>query len=112
MVSKLGTAAVAAATALFIAGAPPAMARDHHRGHHGGYHHRDRGHHGGNFGAGIAGFAAGAILGGALASQPRYDGPYAYAPGPSVRWCMRHYRSYDPRSGTYLGYDGYRHACP
>ena len=89
MVSKFATAAVAAATALFLAATPPAMARDHHRGHHGGYHHRDRGHHGGNFGAGIAGFAAGAILGGALASQPSYYyGPgYAYAPGRSVRWC-------------------------
>ena len=117
MVWKIGTAAVAAATALMLTAAPPAMARDNHRGgHHGGYHHggyNHRGHQGGNFGAGIAGFAAGAILGGALASQPRYDEPsYAYAPGQSVRWCMQHYRSYNPRSGTYLGYDGYRHSCP
>jgi BA14K-like protein len=73
------------------------------------YHHH---HHGG--GAAIAGFAAGAILGGALASQPYYYGPpaYAYEPGPSVAWCEQHYRSYDPRTGTYLGYDGYRHPCP
>ncbi len=110
MTLKIGTAAVAAATTLFIAMAPPAMARDGYRGYHGHY----RGHHGyyrNNFGAGIAGFAAGAILGGALASQPRY---YAYRPAysRSVRWCMRHYRSYDPRSGTYLGYDGDRHPCP
>jgi BA14K-like protein len=112
MNSKFATA-VAATAALFLAAAPPAMARDHHHDHHGGYHHH-HGHHGGNFGAGIAGFAAGAILGGALASQPDYyyAPGYAYAPGRSVRWCMRHYRSYDPGSGTYLGYDGYRHACP
>ncbi|MGB9173724.1 BA14K family protein [Bradyrhizobium sp.] len=25
---------------------------------------------------------------------------------------MQQYRSYDPRSGTYLGYDGFRHPCP
>jgi hypothetical protein len=25
---------------------------------------------------------------------------------------MQTYRSYDPRSGTYLGNDGYRHPCP
>jgi hypothetical protein len=25
---------------------------------------------------------------------------------------MQTYRSYDPRSGTYLGFDGYRHPCP
>lgn len=27
-------------------------------------------------------------------------------------YCARHYRSYDPASGTYLGYDGVRHSCP
>lgn len=107
MTWKVGTAAVAAATALFIAATPPALARDRHHGHRGD-----------NVGAGIAGFAAGAILGGALASQPRYYDPgyRAYYPRRSyrraVRWCMEHYRSYDPRSGTYLGYDGRRHACP
>lgn len=48
---------------------------------------------------------------------------YAYAPGPAVvaqvgvgggdvGYCMRRYRSYDPASGTYLGYDGLRHPCP
>lgn len=106
MTWKIGTAAVATATALFIAAAPPALARDRHH---------DRG---GNVGAGIAGFAAGAILGGALASQPHYYGPRyrAYYPRRSynraVRWCMERYRSYDPRSGTYLGYDGRRHPCP
>jgi hypothetical protein len=25
---------------------------------------------------------------------------------------MQRYRSYDPRSGTYMGYDGQRHPCP
>jgi hypothetical protein len=25
---------------------------------------------------------------------------------------MQTYRSYDPQSGTYLGYDGVRHPCP
>jgi hypothetical protein len=27
-------------------------------------------------------------------------------------YCMRRFRSYDPESGTYLGYDGRRHPCP
>jgi BA14K-like protein len=31
------------------------------------------------------------------------------APGASS--CARRYRSYDPASGTFLGYDGRRHAC-
>ncbi|MGH6739994.1 MAG: BA14K family protein, partial [Bradyrhizobium sp.] len=25
---------------------------------------------------------------------------------------QQRYRSYDPASGTYLGYDGLRHPCP
>jgi hypothetical protein len=36
----------------------------------------------------------------------------APAAGGDVAYCMRRFRSYDPRSGTYLGNDGYRHACP
>jgi hypothetical protein len=30
----------------------------------------------------------------------------------SVAYCMQRYKSYDPASGTYLGYDGQRHPCP
>ena len=85
-------------------------------------------------------FAAGAVVGGAIAAtQPWYGydyyGPgygytapgyaytapdyedYAYAPGPSygggsVASCEQRFRSYDPASGTYLGFDGRRHPCP
>ena len=32
--------------------------------------------------------------------------------GDAVAYCMQRYRSYDPRSGTFLGYDGLRHPCP
>ena len=84
-------------------------------------------HRGGSGGA-WAGFAAGAIIGGLLAA-PYYDpgyypGPYypgAYYPpvyygpgpvGPGVAYCARRFRSYDPVSGTYVGNDGFRHACP
>lgn len=74
-----------------------------------------------------AGVLGGAIIGSAIAnSRPYYyDGPYggpyapAYGPGPgyyagddAVAYCMSRFKSYDPRSGTYLGYDGYRHPCP
>ena len=75
------------------------------------------------------------VIGGAIASQgygyygpPGYYGPGYYddgyydqgvvavAPGPvgadAVAYCMQTYRSYDPRSGTYPGYDGLRHPCP
>jgi len=30
----------------------------------------------------------------------------------AVAYCMQTYRSYDVRSGTYLGNDGFRHPCP
>jgi hypothetical protein len=74
-----------------------------HRGPHyyGGYHRR-------NYGTGAAvlgGLAAGAVIGGAIAnSQARANDAVAY--------CAQRYRSYDPASGTYLGYDGNRHPCP
>ena len=57
-----------------------------------------------------------AIVGGALAASqaPYYSGRSAYvAPGgDGVAYCQQRFRSYDPASGTYLGNDGYRHACP
>lgn len=79
-----------------------------------------------------AGVLGGALIGSAIAnSRPYYyDGPYGgpyapapvYGPGPgygyyggggdAVAYCMSRFKSYDPRSGTYLGYDGYRHPCP
>lgn len=36
-------------------------------------------------------------------------------PGPvgvDASYCAQRYRSYDPASGTYLGFDGLRHSCP
>lgn len=82
-----------------------------HRGpgwrHHGGWHHRYGQRHGyyGNGAAALGGLAAGAIIGGAIAnSQARAGDAEAY--------CSQRFRSYDPRSGTYLGNDGDRHSCP
>jgi hypothetical protein len=47
---------------------------------------------------------------------------YAYAPGQGYAtsyedgndagYCQQRFRSYDPSSGTYMGYDGLRHSCP
>jgi BA14K-like protein len=36
----------------------------------------------------------------------------AEASGPEVAYCEEHFRSYDPATKTYLGYDGVRHRCP
>jgi BA14K-like protein len=79
-----------------------------------------RWHHGWGWGAG-GGFVAGALIGSAFAPRPYYYyGPpaYAYEPGPGYvggdaeAYCEQRFRSYDPASGTYLGFDGRRHPCP
>jgi hypothetical protein len=41
-----------------------------------------------------------------------YDGGYVTAASGDVQYCMQRFKSYDPASGTYLGYDGVRHPCP
>jgi len=76
-----------------------------------------------------AGLAAGTII---AASRPYYYAPGDYGPayypppaayGPpvayrqapaddAITYCMQQYRSYDPTSQTFLGYDGLRHPCP
>lgn len=105
--NKIAAAMAVALTAATALAATPADAQRRHGGHHHGYHHRGGG------GAFIGGLAAGAILGGALAAQrPYYAEPgYVYG-GDAVAYCMSRFKSYDPASGTYLGYDGHRHPCP
>jgi hypothetical protein len=90
--------------------------------HGGGGHHRHY-YRGRGFWPGVA---IGAGIGssyGYYGSSPYYydDGYYddavvAVAPTPadgdSVAYCMQRFKSYDPASGTYLGYDGKRHPCP
>ena len=83
------------------------------RGYYGrpyGYYRRDRGN---AAAAGIAGLAAGALIGGAIASQQAQAAPvYGVQDPNTVAYCTRRYRSYDPASGTFLGNDGLRHPCP
>jgi hypothetical protein len=94
----------------------PARAGYQHRGYAPGYG-RGYGNQGGyGVGAGVAALAAGALIGGAIASQNQAyygsAGPATYDAGGSVAYCEQTYRSYDPASGTYLGFDGFRHPCP
>jgi BA14K-like protein len=116
--------AMPAADALAIKNAAPTNIETvQYRGYYGrGYYGRGyygRGWYGPGWGVG-AGLLGGAIIGGMLAAPyyygsgpyyaaPGYDGP---PPGDAVAYCMQRFRSYDPRSGTYLGNDGYRHPCP
>ena len=57
------------------------------------------------------GFGAGVLLGSAL-TAPRYYAPTAprYY-GDRNAYCARKYRSYNPYTGTYTGYDGRQHYC-
>lgn len=67
---------------------------------------------------GLFGLAFGAILGGALANSGNSNGVGDRVVGrvdgggyDHVSACYARYRSYDERTDTYMGYDGYRHRC-
>lgn len=67
--------------------------------------------------AGLVGLAAGAAIAGSVNNQPDVvvvEQPrYGVAPY-SAEWyrrCDMKYNSFRASDGTYLGYDGYRHAC-
>jgi hypothetical protein len=72
---------------------------------------------------------AGAVAGGAIGYGYGYGYPYGYGSNytygstPSYSYgyadatsdpsyCIQRFRSYDSKTGTYLGYDGGRHPCP
>jgi len=99
------------------------------------HHRRHRRHVGAGVALGVIGLATGAIIAGSVGSRAYYA-PRAYPPGyypPRVhsraparrgargryepwtpawyRSCHKRFRSFDARSGTYLGYDGRRHFC-
>ena len=137
------SAAVAATTLTATAGLAQARDRDrdgywredgyrHHRRHR----HRDRDHGRDAVIGGALGLATGVIIGGALASQPRYEERrYVepdYYPEPEPRviyrrqvvapsyepwtqswydYCSQRYRSFNPNTGTFVGYDGREHFC-
>jgi BA14K-like protein len=95
-----------------------------------------RGGWGWGWGAPAAGgFVAGALVGSALAAPyyyapgpyyPYYPSPY-YPPAPAgyyargsgpppagdaVAYCEQRFRSYNPKTGLYIGTDGHLHPCP
>ena len=96
-----------------------------HGGHGGHYRHGYRGGGGNAVAAGIIGLGVGAIIGSALTPRTVYVAPppppraryapAAYGPQPwSPDWysyCYSRYRSFNPNSGTFVGYDGYEHFC-
>jgi len=65
-------------------------------------------------------YYGGRVLGARAAYYGAYGNNYgsyaAYSGGggdtDAVAYCTQRFRSYDPASSTYLGYDGLRHVCP
>ncbi|NVO16939.1 MAG: BA14K family protein [Rhodoplanes sp.] len=121
--------------------APSIEAVQYRRGWGGGYQgggYRGGGFGGAAFGLAAGALLGGAIIG--ATQQPygyygsggygpgyAYSPGYAYAPGYApgyvavspygggggdAAYCLQRFRSYDPGSGTYLGFDGLRHPCP
>jgi hypothetical protein len=89
---------------LFVAGAEPAMAQ--WRGH-GGY----RG--GGGFGGAVLGGVIGGVIGSAM-TRPRYQPQYQPEPvyQDPMDYCIQRFRSFNPETGFYLGFDGIYRRCP
>ena len=123
--TALFAAALVALTVLTLAAPPAEAGRGRGYSNHGGYRgHGGRGYRGGGnaLAAGIIGFGVGAIVATALAPRevyvapppPRYA-PVAYGPQPwSPDWysyCYSRYRSFNPNTGTFVGYDGYERFC-
>lgn len=71
-----------------------------------------RGHRGYRYGRGAIGLGiAGAVIGSAIIANEGYRAR-RYRSVSARQQCADTYRSFDWDSGTYMGYDGYRHVCP
>ncbi len=75
----------------------------------GRYHGRGGGRYHGRGGGGNGGAVAAGVSA-VCCSAP--SSPTKRSAGSSVDYCAQRFRSYDPNSQTYLGYDGVRHSCP
>lgn len=64
-----------------------------------------------NNGAAVAAGVVGGLMLGAAAASAANAANSAPRPGNWAAYCASRYRSFDPASGTYLGYDGLRHPC-
>jgi hypothetical protein len=87
--------------------------RGHRHGRWHRHHHDDGWRYGGAF---LGGVLIGSALNDAYDDGYYYDDPpprrYRYRVADDhVAYCLDRYRSYDVRTDTFRGYDGYRHRC-
>jgi len=126
-------AALVGVMALTLA-APAEAGRGHGHGWKGGgggryvqnnYYGYRRGGGGDSLAAGLIGFGVGAIVGSALTPREVYVapppppapvytragyGPPAWTPD-WYSYCYSRYRTFNPNTGRFVGYDGYEHFC-
>lgn len=74
------------------------------------------GDHGTGFAGGVIGGAIGSWLWNQWAQPPApvvvEQPPVIVQQGATIEWCIQRYRSYNPETRTYLGFDGQFHGCP
>jgi hypothetical protein len=118
--STLILTTIALGAALAIGSVSDSMARGGGGGHGGGGFGAGGGDHGfggGDHGFGDRGFGRGyGGFGGwwddwGPDDYPYYYGNYAANNDANVASCEARYHSFNPATGTYLGYDGHRHYC-
>ena len=90
----------------------------------GGRHYADHGYRNHGLHRRAHRFGSGFVIGSGIGyygyssyyADDYYDDDYAYVAdyesADASAYCKQSFRSYDPASGTYLGYDGQRHPCP
>jgi hypothetical protein len=124
----IAAAALIGLTALTLS-APAEAGRGYGYGHGRGYGNGyGNGGWGGGWGAGLIGFGVGAIVGSALVAPrevyvvppppppgPAYYGPVSYGPPAWTpdwyTYCAQRYRSFNSRTGYFVGYDGLPYFC-
>jgi Ni/Co efflux regulator RcnB len=122
-----------AATAQEFRDGPRHFERDRDHGHRPDRHH-DRHSDRDLMIGGIVGLTTGLFVGSVVVDEPRYDrrmpppppryygprGPRYFDDGPRFarawspawyRWCSQAHRSFDPRTGTFIGRDGRERFC-
>jgi hypothetical protein len=85
----------------------------HNNYHNGWRHHRHHNNYWPYYGGLAFGLGYGLGYGGGYGyyNDGYYGNRYSRVGGGHVQWCLHRYRSYNPRTDTFMGYDGYRHRC-